>query len=210
MFDFDGTMVDSEPVHYESMMKALGEHNKKYVSFDDHRKLYMGTGLHYVASLEIKRHNLELNVDDLIKSFNSHLKKLIETKGILPMAGIIELLKKAKSKGFKLAVVSGSLSDLVEYTLRKSRIPNVFDEIIGIDKFITPKPDPRCYFSASEMLKVKTTECLVFEDAENGINAAKNAKMTVVAVGENIKKEIVRNTDPNIKLIKDFTGIELI
>lgn len=116
LFDFDGTLVDSEPIHYESMSKTLAEHNKEYVSFDNHKKMYMGTGLHYVALSEKNRHGLEIDVEEIKKSFNSHLKNLIDTKGIPPMAGIIKLLNEAKLKGLKLAVVSGSTTKLIIYT----------------------------------------------------------------------------------------------
>lgn len=206
LFDFDGTLVDSEPIHYESMSRTLAEHNKKYVSFDNHKKMYMGTGLHNVALSEKNRHGLKVDVEDIKKSFNSHLKNLIETRGIPPMAGIIKLLNEAKSKGLRLAVVSGSTTELVRYTLEKSGIPNLFDEVIGIDKFITPKPDPSCYLLTAEKLGVKSSESLVFEEAENGIKAAVDAGMEVVVVGDNIKEEAIKSFK-KIQRIRNFKEI---
>lgn len=206
LFDFDGTLVDSEPMHYQAISEGLAVYDKKFVSVQEHKKLYRGTSMHYAISKEVERHNLnESLVDELKTIINKNLKKIMEEKGLFPTKGVLELIKKAKNKGIKLAIVSGSLTDFIEYTLDKSKIPNFFDEVIGVDRFIEPKPNPAGFLLAAKLLNVDPSECLVFEDAPNGILAAQNAGMDVIVIGDSLPW----NMDSNIAFIKDFTEVTI-
>ncbi len=204
LFDFDGTLVNSEPLHYQAISDALANFDKKYVTFEEHEKIYRGTGMNNVVTKETQRNNLQkTHKDELKKTIDINLKTLMDEKGMQPTGGVLQFVKNARKKGLKLAIVSGSFTDLIIYTLGKSNIPNDFDEVVGIDKFIEPKPDPACFLLAAKLLGVKPSECLVFEDAPSGIQAAQRAEMDVIALGDSSSKSI----GASIAIIKDFTKV---
>lgn len=210
LFDMDGTLVNSEPVHYQSAVKTMADYGKDYVSFDEHKKIYTGTGVTNVFTKEAEKHGLEVNVEELKEKFHDHLEGVINQKGIPPMEGILKFLEKSKQSRIKLAIVSGSMEPLVRHTLKKSNLPDIFEQIVTIEKYQKPKPDPACYLMAAQLLGVKPEDCLVFEDAPSGIQSALNAGMDVIVVGETITQNQIDTINPDLQHVKDFTEISLI
>ncbi len=205
----DGTLIDSEPTHYKALDEVLKSYGKSYVDWETHKKEYTGTGIGHVSKTETKRNNLNEDPEIIQEKFHKKVEDLVENEGLIPMGGSIEFLNKAKEAGFKLAVVSGSTTNLVKFSLGKSGMPDVFDIVIGVDKFGAPKPDPAAYLMAAELLGVNPKECMSFEDAPNGLLSAKNAGTVVVAIGQTISKEQIEKIDPSIAHLKDFTEIEI-
>lgn len=148
-------------------------------------------------------------MEELKKKFHDHIEGVINQKGISPMEGIIAFLQKSKRNKIKLAIVSGSMEPLVNRTLEKSKFPDIFEQIVTIEKYQKPKPDPACYSMAAQLLGVKPEECLVFEDAPSGIQSALNAGMEVIVVGETITQNQIDAINPDLQHIKDFTEIRI-
>lgn len=208
LFDMDGTLINSEPLHFQSVARTLSDYGKKYLDFEGHKKTYTGTGLQNTFTKESEKYGLNVPIETMKEKFHKHLEDLVEEGGLPVMQGAIEFLKQIKNKGLKTAIVSGSTERLIAYSLEKSRIPNVFDAIVGIDKYQTPKPDPACYKMAAEILGVKPQECLVFEDAQTGIKAALEAGMEVVVIGETITNEQLVQIKSGLKHVRNFTEVD--
>ena len=98
---------------------------------------------------------------------------------ILP--GVIPLLEETRKKGLKTAI--GSASKNAKTILEKIDILKYFDVIIDGNKVSKAKPDPEVFLLAASEIGVKPNECIVFEDAEAGVDAALNGKMLVVGIG---------------------------
>jgi HAD superfamily hydrolase (TIGR01509 family) len=208
LFDMDGTLINSEPLHFQSVANTLSDYGKEYLTFEGHKKTYTGTGLQNTFTKESEKHGLNVPVETMKEKFHEHLENLVREGGMPAMEGAIDFLRQAKNKGLKTAIVSGSTERLISYSLEESKIPNLFDAIVGIDKYGTPKPDPACYKMAAEILGIKPEECLVFEDAQTGIEAALDAGMEVVVVGETITQEQLDIIKPGLKHVKNFTEID--
>jgi beta-phosphoglucomutase len=110
--------------------------------------------------------------------------------------GVPELLKSIKSKGIKVGLASSSKN--ADTVIRLLGIGNLFDAIVDGTMIVNTKPDPEIFLLAARKLGVPPSECVVFEDAEAGVEAALAAGMKCVGVGlpDQVGKatEIVRNT----------------
>ena len=133
---------------------------------------------------------LELSNFDLNEnSLNYYLKKKneiyldyiknINSKNILP--GISKALNYLKEKNIKIGI--GSASKNARFILEKLKLVPFFDVIIDGNQIVNSKPDPEVFLKGSKALGVLPENCVVFEDSDSGIRAAKAAKMTAIAIG---------------------------
>ncbi|MCL4113967.1 UNVERIFIED_CONTAM: hypothetical protein GTU68_035270 [Idotea baltica] len=103
------------------------------------------------------------------------------------IAGFIPFLEKTKSAGFKIGMGSSSRNAI--RTIERLELTHFFDTKIDANSVSQSKPDPTIYLNVSAHLDIQPENCLVFEDAENGILAAKRAGMKVIGIGKNEQVE---------------------
>lgn len=121
-----------------------------------------------------------------------------------PTAGLSEFLRSLKEQGYKISVGSSGNTDNVNYVLEGCGIAGYFDAVANGDMITRGKPDPEVYLLAAKLLGLLPQECVVFEDAPVGIEAARAAGMKVVAVATTFPRE--KHTDYDL-IIDDFVGI---
>jgi len=118
--------------------------------------------------------------EKILKERNLVFFKIIKSRlKLLP--GAKNFLEKMK-QNFKTALVTSSKKDYTDLVFEIIGIKTFFDLVITGEKTKKGKPDPGCYLLAASKLRVKPNECVVFEDAPNGISAGKNTGMKVVAI----------------------------
>jgi HAD superfamily hydrolase (TIGR01509 family) len=177
LFDCDGTIVDSMPLHYVAWKRALGEQG---CPFPEERFYAMG-GMPVRAIIAALNEEQGLNMP--IEQ-TAHIKELYYTAMIEHLKAIPEVLAHIDDQHGRIpfAVVSGSTRDSVEASLSALGLLARFDTLVCAGDYAKGKPDPEPFLTAARLLGVKPEECLVFEDAETGIAAAKAAGMAVVKV----------------------------
>lgn len=210
LFDFDGTMVDTESIHYKAMARAVNERGGKYPDYAEHLANYSGTTAVYTLKSEKEKQNLDVSVEELVEATEAYYHQILEEEGLSEMKGLSSFLHKLDGKPIKYGIVSGGVKEIVLSTLTFVGIPNIFDVVMTSDIFKVPKPDPTSYLMAAQALKLEPKDCLVFEDGENGIKAALNAGMETVVVGNTITQEKINSIDPTLPHIKDFSEIEVL
>ena len=177
LFDCDGTIVDSMPLHYVAWKKALGEWNCPF----DEALFYAWGGRpvkEIIAALN-EMHGLEMPVDVLAKRKEGLYFELEDELKAIPE--VIEHIE-AKHGHIPLAVVSGSRRTSVMHSLSALGLVDKFDVLVCAEDYARGKPAPDCFLTAAERLGVEPKECLVFEDTEMGIAAATAAGMSWVRV----------------------------
>jgi HAD superfamily hydrolase (TIGR01509 family) len=117
---------------------------------------------------------------------------------------LVELLKELKKNNIPIAVGSSAPVENIDFVLDKLEIRNYFDIVVVAAMVQKAKPAPDIYLKSAELLNTKPENCLVFEDALAGINAALSAGMKVVGVATSLPKEKLTETD---KIINNFTEI---
>jgi beta-phosphoglucomutase family hydrolase len=177
LFDCDGTIADSMPLHYQAWKKALDEQN---CTFSE--QLFYDWGGVAVADV-IRRLNemqqLNMSVADVADRKESfYLENLLQLKAI---PEVVEHIT-ANHGRIPLAVVSGSTRDSVQSSLTALNLLDRFETLVCAGDYKKGKPDPEAFLLAAERLGVAPESCLVFEDADLGIQAAAAAGMASVKV----------------------------
>jgi beta-phosphoglucomutase family hydrolase len=177
LFDCDGTIVDSMPLHYIAWKKALAEWNCPF-----EEELFYSWGgrpVREIITALNEMHGLAMPVDSVAKRKESLYFELEDQLKAIP--DVIEHIE-AKHGHIPLAVVSGSRRTSVLHSLSALGLVEKFDVLVCAEDYARGKPAPDCFLKAAEQLRVAPEDCLVFEDTEMGIEAAKAAGMSWVRV----------------------------
>jgi beta-phosphoglucomutase len=183
LFDLDGVVVFTDKYHYLGW-KKLAEEN--CWMFDEGLN-HSCRGIPRLASLQVilDHNNVEISECDkerLADVKNEYYKSLlcgICEDDLYP--GIIDFLKRLKSYGLKLAICSSSRN--AQTVLENLSLRDYFDAVVDGNDVETPKPDPEIFLTGAKRVGLKPEECVVFEDAESGVDAAHAAGMSCVGVG---------------------------
>lgn len=127
---------------------------------------------------------------------------------ITPQPGLLAFLAECESEGLRSAVGSSGYKANVDFVLDKCNIRRYFEATVAGDEVTRCKPDPEIYLTAAAKLGLDACECVVFEDAEAGIEAAKRAGMKVVALATTFDREFLATTDADM-IIGDFRDISV-
>ena len=183
LFDLDGVIVDTANYHFLAWKKIASNFGFE-LSKENNEKL-KGVSRTKCLNIILELSNFNLNEN----SFNYYLKKKneiyldyiknINSENILP--GILKTLNYLKEKNIMIGI--GSASKNAIFIIEKLKIVPFFDVIVDGNQIVNSKPDPEVFLKGSKALGVLPENCVVFEDSDSGIQAAKAAKMTAIAIG---------------------------
>jgi HAD superfamily hydrolase (TIGR01509 family) len=177
LFDCDGTIADSMPLHYIAWKKALSEWNCEF----DERLFYAWGGMpiaEIISSLNEKQ-GLSMPVETVCSRKESvYLELLPQLKAVPEVLEHID----AQHGRIPFAVVSGSTRESVTASLASLKLLDKFDALVCAGDYEKSKPDPEAFLLAAAKLGTQPEACLVFEDTEMGIQAATAAGMASVRI----------------------------
>lgn len=177
LFDCDGTIADSMPLHYVAWSRVLSEWNCAF----SEELFYAWGGMpvaEIVATLN-ERDGLKMPVADVARRKEEfYLEILPQLKAVPEVLEHIE----ASHGQIPFAVVSGSTRDSVTASLEALKILDRFDTLVCAGDYQRSKPDPEPFLTAAKRLGVDPKACLVFEDTDMGIQAATAAGMASVKI----------------------------
>lgn len=177
LFDCDGTIVDSMPLHYIAWKGALGEWDCEF----EEQLFYAWGGMpivEIVATLN-RQHGLSMPAETV-----AHRKESLYFELLPQLQAVPEVLEviEARHGQIPFAVVSGSALDSVTASLSQLHLLDRFDTLVCAGDYKKSKPDPEAFLLAASRLKVAPESCLVFEDTDMGIQAATSAGMASVKI----------------------------
>ena len=177
LFDCDGTIADSMPLHYVAWKQALGEWGADFPE----PKFYAWGGMPTVQIVETlaAEQGLQMPAEEV-----AHRKELLYYELLPKLQAVPEVLEHIDlSHGhIPFAVVSGGNRESVTKSLTTLGILDKFDTLVCSEDYIKPKPDAEPFLVAAKRLGVAPADCLVFEDTEMGIQAATAAGMASVKI----------------------------
>lgn len=181
IFDMDGLMIDTERLHHESFKTVLEQYGIKPVP--NTQGVIHISGISAEANWEHfkKQYGFNANTQDLTKAKNDTHLKLLQDK-VEAMPGLLELLKNLKADGYKVGIASSSIRDHINLIVDRLGIANYFDAITSGEEVSNGKPTPDIFLKAATKLGTDPAQCLVLEDAMNGLHAGKAAGMHVIVV----------------------------
>jgi HAD superfamily hydrolase (TIGR01509 family) len=177
LFDCDGTIADSMPLHYVAWSKALAEQGCVF----DEKLFYAWGGMpvaEIIASLN-ERDGLAMPVDAVARR-----KEALYYENIAQLEAVPEVLEHIHASHGRIpfAVVSGSTRESVVRSLEALNLLDRFDTLVCAGDYAKSKPDPEPFLVAAARLGVAPENCLVFEDTEMGIQSATAAGMASVKI----------------------------
>jgi beta-phosphoglucomutase len=183
IFDLDGVIVDTAKYHYLAWKRLANEHGFDITEADNERL----KGVNRTRCLEILVEIGGLTFDEATKEKMAAQKNSwyvesvqhMDASEILP--GATEYLHSLRARGIKTGL--GSASKNAPLILERLGILSLFDSVVDGNKVARAKPDPEVFLRAASELNVLPASCVVFEDAEAGIEAAHRAGMGAVGVG---------------------------
>jgi len=183
IFDLDGVIVDTAKYHYLAWKKLAVMLNIHFNEKDNERL----KGVSRIASLDIILEIGGIKLDEKKKAEYAAMKNewyLDYIRRMTPdeiLAGSLELISELKNAGIKVAL--GSASKNTPLILERLGIEKLFDAVADGNIVSKAKPDPEVFIKAAEMVGVDPGDCVVFEDAIAGVEAALNAGMLCIGIG---------------------------
>lgn len=183
IFDLDGVIVDTAHYHFlawQRLAKELGieltlEHNERLKGVSRMRSLEIILEL---GGVSLSGHDKEMLANKKNSWFVDYVERMAPEE-IFP--GVRQLLQELRKKGLKVALASSSKN--AQTVIKLLHIQNEFDAIVDGGMIVHSKPDPEIFLLAAKKLGVDPKHCLVFEDAEAGVEAALAAGMKCIGIG---------------------------
>jgi beta-phosphoglucomutase len=195
IFDLDGVIVDTVPIHFHAWKSMFGDYGKEF-TFDDYKKKVDG-----IPRIDGCKAILTELSDDEIKTASDkkqvYYLEYLQKEGIKIYDSTITLIKSLIQNKIKVAVISSSKNLLM--ILEKTQLKYLFEVIISGNDITKGKPDPQVFLMAAERLGVSPEDSLVFEDATLGVEAAKHAGMKCVGIDRDNHPGLFKKADMVVK-----------
>lgn len=192
IFDLDGLMADTEPLHMRAFNLILRAANVDHqFAQTEYGEKFVGMPIEENARYLRDRFALPQSVDEIARAHHALLALLLaDPRNMKPLPGLFDLLAAVEQRGLTKAVASGSQQDEVEKILRGLNVAERFAQIVS-GTGMRPKPHPDIYLKALALLNTSPAETLALEDSRAGIRAARAAGLRVIAV----RSEFTLNQD---------------
>ena len=193
LFDMDGVLVDSEKFICEAATRMFAEHCV-YVEAEDFLP-FIGTGENQYLGGVAEKYHFPFNLEqDKSRTYEIYAE-LVKGK-LKPLNGVISFIANCRQRGLKLAVATSADKVKMEINLFEIGLPSeTFDATINGLEVINKKPDPEIFVKAALKLGLKPEQCLVVEDAVNGVKAAKAAGCKCLGLTTSFTSEELSEAD---------------
>ena len=204
IFDMDGVLLDSEPLHYEAVRQILAEQDVEFPLEDYHR--YLGTTLPSTWDDLCARSPISMRFEEFESRYNQDV--LVQYQAGAPLIrGARELVEQLSEAGVPIAVASSSHRMWVEAALSGAGLREFFAEASQTtcgDEVSTGKPSPEIYRTAAAKLGLDPIDCIAIEDAPAGVESARSAGMCVVQVRSELTNDLSLASDWQVDDLTQF------
>lgn len=181
IFDMDGVLIDAKDWHYEALNKALSIFGLT-ISRHDHLITFDGLSTGQKLKMLSKTYVLPESLHGFINEMKQQYTMDITHQLCKPVFHHQYALAKLKENGYQLAVASNSIRNTVKVMMEKSALMDYLEFYLSNQDVSNGKPDPEIYNLAIQKLGLRPDECVIVEDNENGIKAAKASGAHVLKV----------------------------
>lgn len=221
IFDFDGVIVDSEPLHYQAFVMVGKSFNfeftweqymTQYIGFDDRDAFRYMLAQAIEAGHTPDVEDVQVTLNELIEKKRLAFEALAEM-GTAAILGSVELIEEAHAAGLPIAIASGAVHADIEQMLRLLKIRDRFEIIVAADDVEHSKPDPTTYAMAFDKLAAKhpdagltTGTTLAIEDTGAGLKSAIGAGLQTLGLTTTSPPDALKNAG---RVVEDLSGVTL-
>lgn len=180
IFDLDGTLADSMPMHRKAWMNAIENYDLKCPPQE--MEQFAGLSTYKIAGEVLKRFNPDRLQPESMKLANTKIEEFEKLHSqVQPIDLIVNVAIENYGK-LPMAVGTGGTRATASKTLELLKLDRYFDALVAAEDVENHKPEPDTFLKCASLLNVSPENCLVFEDGDRGVEAAKRAGMEVIDV----------------------------
>src|ERR1700761_5385419 len=208
IFDLNGTMIDDMQYHSAAWFAILNDDLKAGLTQAEVNKEMYGKNEELLDRIFGKGRFTEKELAGISRkkelSYQSAFRPYLQL-----IAGLPAVLERAEKQGIKMAIGSAAIPFNIDFVLDNLHIRHYFSAIVSADDVTISKPDPETFTKAAAIMNVLPEDCIVFEDAPKGVEAAFRAGMRSVVLTTMHEKEEFDRYSTVIRFIKDYTDPSL-
>ena len=201
IFDMDGVLIEAKNWHYEALNKALQLFGME-ISRYDHLVTYDGLPTKKKLEMLSRERGLPKELHTFINNMKQQYTMEIVYANCKPTFHHEFALSKLKNEGYKMAVCSNSIRNTIEIMMQKAALEQNFEFYVSNQDVKNGKPDPEMYNKAIKELGFTPKECMIVEDNENGIKAARASGAWVMEV-DVVEDVNYQNIQKHIKMFEE-------
>ena len=206
IFDLNGTMIDDMAYHARAWYNILNDDLKAGLTWDEVKAQMYGKNDELLIRIFGDNHFTIEKIKELsIEKERRYQQAYLPNLALLN--GLQQFLEKTEEAGILMAVGSAAIPFNIDFVLDNLNIRHYFKAIVSADDVVTSKPDPQTFLDCAALLNVAPADCLVFEDAPKGVEAAMNAGMSCVVLTTMHAKDEFKKYTNVIAFIEDYSTI---
>jgi len=200
IFDMDGVIVDTEALHAEAKRTAFESYQIEVP--ENLYAEFRGRSDEDMVEHVVKEYGaVQLSAAEVLK-YKHDIFRTLHQK-IVPVEGVLEFIRLARSHFDKLAVTTSATKDNQEFTFEKFGLQPFFDIVVTAKEIRQTKPHPEPYLITARQLGLNPASCMVIEDSKNGILSAKAAGCVVVAITTSFSKSELKEANAEYDYVVD-------
>lgn len=200
LFDMDGVLIDAKEWHFEALNQSLSLFGME-ISREEHKSNYDGLPTKKKLEMLTLEHGLPQELHSFINELKQEFTIKIGYERCRPNFIHQYALADLKKRGYRLAACSNSIRKTMDLFFERALLAKYFEFYLSNEEVADPKPSPEIYLEAIKRMGVLPCECLVLEDNENGIRAAKDSGAHLMVI-EDILDVTLENIMSRIKVVE--------
>jgi beta-phosphoglucomutase len=191
LFDLDGTLVDTDPLHFQAYLELLAGEDEPPIDLDFYRTRIMGFGHADIFTMLFPEAG-ETRRRQLSEEKERTFRRLLRDRVIEPRGGLSELLAWARARGYRCGIVTNAPRDNAALILEALRLGDRFDTVVFGEELPLPKPDPLPYATGLARLGGRAEAAIAFEDSLSGVRSAAAARIFTVGIHAALPPPVLR------------------
>jgi HAD superfamily hydrolase (TIGR01509 family) len=193
IFDMDGVLIDSEPIHSDAMRALLADHGEELTT--ELEESFLGCSERDVFRMVKAHYALPEGETELAADWIARVVDLLG-RSLAPLDGVPDVLHRLRRSGVRLALASSAAPAIIAATLKGLRLTDVFEVVVSGHDVASGKPAPDIFLETAHRMGVAPGDCVVVEDSVKGVSAACAAGMRCAAIpcGATVGHDFARAT----------------
>lgn len=205
LFDLNGTMIDDMEYHATAWSDILNNDLKAGLSYEEVKVQMYGKNDELLVRIFGENHFQPEKMKELsIEKERRYQRAFLPNLKLID--GLQQFLDEAKAEGILMAIGSAAIPFNIDFVLDNLGIRHYFNAIVSADDVAISKPDPETFLKCAQLLGVSPSECIVFEDAPKGVEAAANAGMQTVVLTTMHEMDEFDQYENTVAFVDDYTS----